>query len=368
MGAEDTLRGRYLAPAAGLRFGPKHAGRLRAVMGSACAAAPVAGSLPAAVNIDVSDACNLACRVCSRELGWDKRRQPFFPQAAFERLVAELRPAYLLLSGYGEPLMHRQLPALVAAGVAVGAQVAVVTNGTLLDADRGAALRGAGLARLKVSLDAARPEPFAHMREGGDLHVILDNVHRFVAAGGPTQVELQMVLSQDNLDELLPMLRLAAGLGLQPNFLGMFTYGGQSAFAARALPSADPAVRAALDAGLAEAKALGMRRSLGALQAIVRGLGPEVARSPCYMPWYQVNISTDGEVYACCHHSVGGQSFGNAVQHGFAAVWNGEAAQAFRARLVADRAADRVCASCRHDDAPLEPFLKVGRRLPTALW
>ena len=368
MGAHDTLRGRYLAPAAGLRWGPRHARRLLSVAGSACAAGPVASSLPAAVNIDVSDACNLACRVCSRELGYDRRQRAFFPLADFERLVAELRPAYLLLSGYGEPLLHRALPALVAAGAATGAQVALVTNGTLLDADRGAALRGAGLARLKVSLDAARPEPFAKMREGGDLDVILDNVRAFVAAPGPTQVEVQMVLSQDNLDELLPMLALCAGLGLQPNFLGMFTYGGQPGFVERALPGPDPAVLSVLEAGVAEAEARGMRRSEGALRQIIRGLDPSVSRAPCYMPWYQVTISTDGEVYACCHHSVGGKSLGNAVQHGFAAVWNGEAAQGFRARLRADRRADPVCAACRHDDSPLEPFLAAGRRLPAGLW
>lgn len=239
----SELADRYLEPVKGLRRSPGQLSRVAHVLASACKAAPVATALPAAVNIDVSDACNIGCRVCSREIAWDRRDQPFIQPAHFEALVMEVQPAYLLLSGYGEPLLHKQLPQLVAFASRRGARVAVVTNGTLLDGQWARALRASGLARLKCSLDGAEPEHFARMREGADLEAILGNLSAFAALPvpareRPTVIEVQCVLSRENLDQVHPLMDLCAARlpGVQPNFLGMFTYGRQARFVERALP------------------------------------------------------------------------------------------------------------------------------------
>ena len=79
------------------------------------------------------------------------------------------------------------------------------------------------------------------------------------------------------------------------------------------------------------------------------------------MPWYQATVSTDGLVSPCCHHSVGGTAVGNAFELGFAAVWNGPEMQRFRRKLRVDRGADTVCASCRHDDAPMDRAFAAAR-------
>ena len=368
----SDLADRYLEPVKGLWRSPAQLSRVAHVLTSACKAAPVASALPAAINVDVSDACNIGCRVCSREIAWDRRDHPFIQPAHFEALVMEVQPAYLLLSGYGEPLLHKQLPQLVAFASRRGARVAVVTNGTLLEGQRARALRATGLARLKCSLDGADPEHFAWMRQGGDLERILSNLAAFAAlpvpAGErPTVIEVQCVLSRDNLDQMAPLMDLCAARlpGVQPNFLGMFTYGRQPGFVERALPGqhepGGAAVVARIQSGREHAARLGFRRSVGALDAILRGLSGEADRGACYMPWYQATVSTDGLVYPCCHHSVGGTAVGNAFELGFAAVWNGPEMQRFRRKLRVDRGADTVCASCRHDDAPMDRAFAAAR-------
>lgn len=93
----------------------------------------------------------------------------------------------------------------------------------------------------------------------------------------------------------------------------------------------------------------------------MRGLSGEADRGPCYMPWYQATVSTDGQVYPCCYHSVGGTAVGNAFERGFAAVWNGREMQRFRQKLRTDRGADKVYSSCRHDDAPMDRAFAAAR-------
>ena len=39
-------------------------------------------------------------------------------------------------------------------------------------------------------------------------------------------------------------------------------------------------------------------------------LTEDLSRSPCYIPWYSCIISTDGDVYPCCYHTVRGTRVG----------------------------------------------------------
>lgn len=361
--------GRYVLPAKGVAPTAATARRVASVAWSAYRRDDVATSLPAALGLDVSDACNIACTVCSREIARDPRRSPFLPLARFVQVVDEVRPAYLLLSGYGETLLNRELASMVAHATAVGSRVTVVSNGTLLDGDRARALLDAGLAKLKVSLDGATPDVYARHRQGADLDKVLHNVDRLLAmrdalrSPGPA-VEPQMVLFRDNLDQAVPLLELcrARWPGVEPNFLPMYTYGDQAGFVDLALPVGDAAARATVSVAGGRARALGMWRAAASLDAIAAQMDPARRVGACAVPWWSAIVSTDGELSPCCHHTVRGASVGNVFARPFAEVWNGEAMRAFRRRLREDRCADRVCASCRQDDAPLEGvFERVGK-------
>lgn len=73
----------------------------------------------------------------------------------------------------GEPLLRRDLEAIVAGIAALGiADIALTTNGALLER-HAAALRRAGLHRVTVSLDSLHPETFAAM---SDVNVPVERV------------------------------------------------------------------------------------------------------------------------------------------------------------------------------------------------
>ncbi|MHB1468917.1 MAG: GTP 3',8-cyclase MoaA [Solirubrobacteraceae bacterium] len=114
------------------------------------------------LRISVTDRCNLRCSYCMpREaFGADHRFLPHDELLSFDQIVAVASAATTLgvrkirLTG-GEPLLRRELPALVERLVALPAieEVALTTNGWLL-ARHARSLADAGLHRVTVSLDS----------------------------------------------------------------------------------------------------------------------------------------------------------------------------------------------------------------------
>lgn len=125
--------------------------------------------------------CNQRCSYCTArraedDLGW-------IQAAAVRRRVDEALGAgaeELVFTG-GEPTQRGDLPSLVAYARDRGARaVALETNGTLLDVDRAAALRDAGLARAVVnlagwgdSLDAVTSDPGGFARTLAGIDALL---------------------------------------------------------------------------------------------------------------------------------------------------------------------------------------------------
>lgn len=362
-----SLVGRYLYPARVIPVTPSNLGRVASSLRSSFQSGDTA-AMPSAVGIDVSDACNIACAVCSREIDWDKRDTAILSLDRFRRLYDPIRPVYLSLSGYGETLLNKHVPAMISHAVAGGSRVTLVTNGTLLDGDRADALIEAGLARLKVSIDAADPEVYARVRAGADLDRVLGNVERLLLMRDANRrpnpkVELQFTIFRDNVDQVEKLVELCHRrfTTVEPYFHVMFTYGEQAAFVDKTLPAGSDAVQT-----LRRAAELARRyryiRTASSLDTAVSQLTTDLSSAPCYIPWYSCILSTDGDVYPCCYHTIRGTKVGNAFETPFAEIWNGPAMRAFRAGLKARRCDDRVCATCRYEDAPMEKVFTWARR------
>jgi molybdenum cofactor biosynthesis enzyme MoaA len=64
-------------------------------------------SYPEEIQIEVTNACNLTCSMCPHTLGLIP--QNHFPYSLFEQLIQKNpAPKRLVLTGWGEPLMHPQ--------------------------------------------------------------------------------------------------------------------------------------------------------------------------------------------------------------------------------------------------------------------
>ena len=167
------------------------------------------------LRISVTDRCNFRCVYCMPKEIYGKGYQ-FLPKEqllTFEelgrlvRIFASLGVRKIRLTG-GEPLMRRGLEHLVADLATIpDLDLTLTTNGSLL-ATQAAALKGAGLKRVTVSLDSLDDAVFKCMNDV-DFPVarVLEGIAAAKAAG-LAPVKVNMVVRRGlNEDSIVPMAR-----------------------------------------------------------------------------------------------------------------------------------------------------------------
>ncbi len=187
-----------------------------------------------ALRISVTDRCNFRCRYCMpREVfGPDYAYLDRSALLSFEEITRLVRIATGLgvtkvrLTG-GEPLLRRELPALVRMLAPLpGLQdLALTTNGALLP-ELAPALRKAGLKRLTVSLDTLRPDRFQALSDTDlPLARVLAGLEAARTAGfGP--IKLNCVLQRGvNDDEILDLAAFAREQGHTLRFIEFMDVG-----------------------------------------------------------------------------------------------------------------------------------------------
>lgn len=177
---------------------------------------------PSRLFVETTTRCNLGCFMCVKQTdGCGMTEGDLTPGifAAVEPALPHLEA--LILNGIGEPLLNphlaefiRKAKGLMPATGWIGFQ----SNGLLLTNLRAISLVEAGLDRICLSLDAASPETFRKVREGGDIP---DIEHAMAALNAAKErcnrpevrLGIEFVLMRSNLGELPAALRWAAGHG-----------------------------------------------------------------------------------------------------------------------------------------------------------
>jgi MoaA/NifB/PqqE/SkfB family radical SAM enzyme len=122
-------------------------------------------------QIEPTTRCNYTCGFCVGR----KMRQGDLSWDTFEKFL-KLHPGlkHVELQGEGEPLLHPRFFDMVEACRARGAEVSLITNGSMLsiNADR---LVASGVASVHVSLESAEPDEFAKIR-GGRLAKVIEGL------------------------------------------------------------------------------------------------------------------------------------------------------------------------------------------------
>ncbi len=125
--------------------------------------------VPHVVAWNLTRRCNLECAHCYIAAGPHETAATELDTATCLDIVDQLlalNPAPMLILSGGEPLLRRDLAEIAHYASANGATVVVGTNGTLLTAERIAALKNAGVRGVAVSVDSLRPSYHDNFRRG----------------------------------------------------------------------------------------------------------------------------------------------------------------------------------------------------------
>jgi GTP 3',8-cyclase len=179
------------------------------------------------LRLSLTDRCNLACRYCSAGGSSQNghRLDADFAVALVRWLSVSHGISHVRLTG-GEPLLHPELPDLVAGLADLGTleEITLTTNGQML-ANKAGVLRDAGLRRVNVSLDTLDPERFARVTRGGQLVRTLQGIEAALEVG-LTPVRLNVVAQRGlNDDELYDLAEWGLSRGCTVRFLEIMPIG-----------------------------------------------------------------------------------------------------------------------------------------------
>jgi cyclic pyranopterin phosphate synthase len=163
------------------------------------------------LRISVTDRCNFRCTYCmpkevfGREYRFLERREllTFEEITRLAGIFVSLGTRKIRITG-GEPLVRRELERLVEQLAALGVDLTLTTNGSLLPA-KAQLLADAGLGRVTVSLDALDDATFMALNDADfPVEKVIHGIDAAVAAGLPVKVNA-VVKRGVNDDQIVPL-------------------------------------------------------------------------------------------------------------------------------------------------------------------
>lgn len=189
------------------------------------------------LRISVTDRCNFRCSYCMPREVFNEdypylSREEILSFEELEHLVSSLIPLGIekvRLTG-GEPLLRRDFVKLVEKISAHDVEVAVTTNGVLLES-QAEALADAGLDRVTVSLDALDNETFQKMTDSDvDVSVVLAGIDAAIAAG-LTPVKVNAVVRRGvNEHAIQDLVNYFRGTGVIVRFIEFMDVGSSNSW------------------------------------------------------------------------------------------------------------------------------------------
>ena len=317
-------------------------------------------SLPSELQVEATSRCNLSCSACLRT------HESLAPDADltlddFVSIVSDIpRLERVTFQLNGESLMNPALPAMITHAASKGAHTLLNTNGTLLDANRRAALLGSGLHELRVSLDGAAVRTVLHMAGADVFERVVGNVGAFVKARGSTPspvVSFWMVLTRANIGDLPRLVSLAARIGVDEVYTQRLVLNGHGvAVKASSLHGAiDDEVLDAVAAAEEIAAANGVSLRASGRRPVLESLTPSTDPNPwlaCWRPWRSAVVTASKKVLPCCISTFRAPyeelEMGDLSTQSWREVWNGERYRAVRRGLLAAEP-QPYCAGCNVD-------------------
>jgi len=322
---------------------------------------PVVATLPRTLYLETTNRCDSKCQTCIRT--FQTLEPPKDLTLAELKGIVEQFPVLdrVILHGIGEPLLNRELFDMIAYLKAKGPTVLFNSDAITLTPKRAGQLIESGLDEFRVSMDAATREMYLKIRGVDQFDRVVENVRYLVnlmqrMERQSPRVSLWFTAMKVNLHELPDLVRLAAAIAVREVYVQRLVfYGHGLAVQEQSLHRDLQERQEALIAEAEElARTLGVALKASGLTTPLESLrGTEAGRRPwsgCQRPWTVSYVTANGNVLPCCiapwsAKNYRGAVLGNAFEQDFAAVWNGERYQQFRADFESDAPPD-PCRGC----------------------
>ena len=301
---------------------------------------------PPRIDLEPNNTCNLRCRHC-QVTHWSKKAV-HLDLPGFTGILAQL-PGLLSikLQGMGEPLLNRDLVAMLREGERRGISMQFISNGTVLDPATAQRLLELERSHICFSLDGASAQTFESIRTGASFEKVLANIRELTRRRGGRSyplISVTTVVTGTNLHEVPPLVRLAKELGVDGiNLQTALTNWGKPELdqyndSIRVTPGSPEAEELFLEAGRIAAE-IGIELNVWREDFYSR-------EHKCPWPWKRAFVAANGDVVPCCILADSDTiNMGNLFKKSFAEIWNSREYRDFRQRIRSHRLPD-FCKNC----------------------
>lgn len=314
---------------------------------------------PIHLQLESTDACNLNCTTCSRDV--IVTRASLLKTEYWKGIIDEMRPSNINVSGIGEPFLHPDIYEIIAYAKARGAAVNCATNFTRIY-DNHRKVVECGIDQLKVSIDATDAETFRRIRGEDSWQEIVDNIRevnrwkKALGCGKPS-IRLNFALQNFNYRQCVELVELARELDVDALYYQHLSYvdmedrkcfltGDMSK--STLLELITEADRRAREYGI-ETNLLFWLRDFELYWNRMQPLEEFVPQPKnCYMPWISTWLGADGWVRPCpiMPWTADEGRMGHIGTQTFAEIWNNDKYRELRAALKRGERPTRSCKTC----------------------
>lgn len=330
--------------------------------------------LPAHVQVEITNACNLLCQSCHRDLLYPETTTMAFEQ--FKKIYDEIHPVKINVSGLGEPFLNPDVFKIICYARQGGSAVNCATNLTLVG-DKIEEIVDSGIGQLKVSVDAATRETFLKIRKFDLFDTLIDNIKKINKVKKERDmsypnIRFNYALQHDNIDELLPTIELAHTLDIRTMFIQYLAYVDREDRKSRLVGSMTrEKIKKVMNEADAMTKKYGISTNIDMWKREFdffwhnmqpgQYFSPE--DKPCYFPWFSSWIDANGEVRPCpvipWRKDIA--IMGNVFKESFKSIWNNKQYCEFRRIHASGKRPSDVCRTCI--PVSLSSIMQIGTKL-----
>ena len=332
---------------------------------------PIA-SLPFKLKMECSSICNLKCKMCPLNTGL-KRKQGLLKFENFKYVFDQIKPAYLNLTGIGEPFLNPDLFKIIKYAKNKKAMVKLDTNGTFLNKENIKKILDTKIDIISTSIDGADRKSYEKIRIGSNFELVKKNIKNLIKERDKTkslsEVHMFFVLQEDNMQGLPNFIKLAEELGVD-YMAGSFVVSlGKNKNKRNKIFNHKENLKELIKKTKKLVQESKIDISIDPLLEYLEYEGEKEfynEKTPCYMPWYSTFITWDGYVNPCdfsCDNEI---VFGNVFEEPFKNIWNNEKYKKFRLEILKNRNKINLCKGCGVNETYIEKEINKIKKIPFA--
>lgn len=171
-------------------------------------------------QIELTTRCPLKCKMCIRE-GIKDWHNSDMDTDNFKRLIPYLKGVEtVVLEGWGESLLHKNLIEIIRGAKAAGPQVGFVTSGRVLNREYISDIISTGIDFIGFSLSGATPVTHDSIRINSDLKSLIRHIQTFNQIKRNKKIKnpklhIVYLMLKDNISEIPALLKLAKDIGIE---------------------------------------------------------------------------------------------------------------------------------------------------------